>query len=315
MNNHNIEPQQLPVLPVLSLATALARKLPPIDYVLPGLPRGKVGMLSAAGGVGKSYWSLQAALQVAVGGFVDFDLAGAEFESGDATGSVLLVSLEDEADDVSRRLQTIINHWEDDKEQKEWLADIADNELFDIIALAGQGVSLIDNYAMPNGYIASITEHAQKMHHCRLIIIDTLRRAHDADENDNGVMSKILRYFEKLAKDTNAAVLLLHHESKAAIGNADAGAGAMRGASAIVDNARWVMRMQRMTAIEAEARGILDDNIRKQWIRVTNEKTNYGPEEAEKWLLRGYGGVLSKSTPPVKVDNAAKTKTGRRRSV
>lgn len=289
----------LPVLPTLRLAEALSAELVPVDYVLPGLPIGKVGLLSAAGGVGKSFWVLQAALQVAVAGFCDFDLAGAEFEKNDPRfGSVLLVSLEDECDDLARRYQSIKRHWQVDSERSAWIEDVAENDLVTLLPLAGQGITLIDANGDASPYLHAITEKAATLHHCRLIVVDTLRRSHDCDENDNGVMSRVLRQFEVLAKKSGCAVLLLHHESKGAIQNSDAGASAMRGASAITDNARWVMRLQLMTKTDAEQRGIVNCDIRKMWIRVTNEKCNYGPPQDEKWIFRGREGVLTKATPP-----------------
>ncbi|MDB2705292.1 helicase RepA family protein [Pseudomonadota bacterium] len=304
---HQAEEVTIPTLNTLHLKQALAVKLDKVDYVLPSLPRGKVGLLSAAGGVGKSFWMLQASLQIAACGYCDFDLAGVEFEKGDSRiGSVLIVSLEDESEDLSRRYQSIQRHWLNDAEKAEWITDIADNQLVELLPMAGQGITLINNNGEAKPWLDAIASKAQSMHHCRLIVVDTLRRSHDCDENDNGVMSKVLRQFEILAKNTGCSVLLLHHESKAAIQNSGAGAGAMRGASAIVDNARWVMRMQRMTVNEAEQRGIVDNDIRKRWIRVTNEKANYGKEENEKWLYRGDTGVLVRKSPPAVQQQAAR---------
>jgi len=279
-------------LPTLNLNDAFNTVLLPRDYVLPSFPRGKVGLLAAAGGTGKSYWTLQAAFQVAVCGCCDFDLAGAEFKADKRVmGSVLVVSLEDEAEDLTRRLQAIKTHYTG--EQAVWLQDVADSGMVQILPLSGLGVSLFDEDAEPRPYMDKVIKKARSMQDCRLVVFDTLRRAHDCDENDNGVMSKILRSFEKMGKDLNASILLLHHENKAAMGNDSAGSGALRGASAIVDNARWVMRMQCMSVNEAAEKGI-DEDERKRYIKVTNEKTNYGAIQPTKWLYRHDTGVLSK---------------------
>lgn len=56
---------------------SMSDTLPPdIEYVFPALPVGTVGIISAGGGVGKSFWMNQAVLQVAVGGSCDFGLVG-----------------------------------------------------------------------------------------------------------------------------------------------------------------------------------------------------------------------------------------------
>jgi hypothetical protein len=268
--------------------------------------------LAASGGTGKSFWTLQAAFQVATSGCCNFDLSGAEMDAGpDKIGSVLLVSLEDEAEDLTRRLHSIREHWIGHDEQSVWIDNIAEERLFDMLPLSGMGISLFDEQCEPLPYIKAIETHAKTMVNPRLIVVDTLRRSHDGDENNNGQMSKVLRSFEKLARDIGCAVLLIHHESKSASGNAEAGAGALRGASAIVDNARWVMRMQTMTRADGEERGLNDDE-RKQWVRVTNEKSNYGPIQPEKWLIRVKGGVLTSKSPPP-VQSATNTGGGRKR--
>ncbi|SCN47309.1 putative DNA helicase [methanotrophic endosymbiont of Bathymodiolus azoricus (Menez Gwen)] len=117
-------------------------------------------------------------------------------------------------------------------------------------------------------------------------------------------MSAVLRQFEFMAKLASSSVLLIHHEGKGSLNDSDAGTAASRGASAITDNARWHMRLQRMTRSDAENRGVLEDDERRRWIRVTNEKANYGEEMSEAWLLRGEAGVLSSSVPLIKTKNA-----------
>jgi len=299
--HNNNPPEKKQDLPILHLADAFIAELPERDYVLPSLPRGKVGMLAAAGGTGKSFWTLQACVQIATSGCCDFDLSGAEMNGGpEKIGSALLVSLEDEPEDLMRRLQSIKRYWEPDDDRTDWISAVAEEQLFQMLPLSGLGLSLFDPGCNPTHIVEQVRDHAKKMINLRLIVIDTLRRSHDGDENNNGHMSKVLRMFEQMAKDLNASVLLIHHENKAAMGNSEAGAGALRGASAIVDNARWVMRMQTMTTYDAEDYGLTDEE-RRHWIRVTNEKTNYGPIQPEKWLRRVEGGVLIKSSLPMPV--------------
>lgn len=287
-------------LPVLTLRDALTREVNSYDYVLPSLPRGKVGMLAAAGGTGKSFWTLQACIQVTTSGCCNFDLSGAEMDGGaEKVGSALIVSLEDEMDDLTHRLQSIQKYWNTEETQKQWIDDIADVDFFQMLPLSGLGLSLFNDYCDATDTARLVYKHAKTMHNLRLIVVDTLRRSHDGDENSNGQMSKVLRLFEKIGKGLNCSVLLVHHENKAALKDSDAGSSALRGASAIVDNARWVMRMQIMTQSEASARNI-DDDERRAWIRVTNEKTNYGPIQPAKWLKRNDLGVLIKAEPPAK---------------
>jgi len=285
-------------LPVLKAAEAFTAEIPDPDYVLPAFMRGDVGILSAAGGTGKSFWMLQASFQVAACGYCDYDLSGASVSHKDSKiGSVLYVSLEDSQYQVMRRLKSIRKHWKSDSESNDWLDDLGE-DFFHILPLVGTGAVLIDAEHQATAFYDAIVEYAQTMNDCRLIVIDTLRRSHDCDENNNGAMSAVLRQFERMAAQTNAAVLLIHHEGKGSLNDSEAGTAASRGASAITDNARWHMRLQRMTKHDAERRGIESDELRRKWIRVSNEKANYGEEMAEAWLMRGEAGVLDSGNPP-----------------
>jgi len=51
-----------------------------------------------------------------------------------------------------------------------------------------------------------------------LVIFDTLRQTHLGDENLSLVMSNVLAQFKKVARATNCAILLVHHDSKGFIG-------------------------------------------------------------------------------------------------
>lgn len=305
MTNKSVtEKKEILNLPVLKAATAFNADIPEPDYILPAFIRGDVGVLSAAGGTGKSFWMLQAAFQVAACGYCDYDLSGTKVKHKiKKIGSVLYVSLEDNQYQIMRRLKSIRQHWKSDVESNAWLEDIGE-EYFHILPLVGTGAVLVNDEHQTTQYFNAIIDYAKNMPNCRLIIIDTLRRSHDCDENNNGSMSAVLRQFEFMAKLASSSVLLIHHEGKGSLNDSDAGTAASRGASAITDNARWHMRLQRMTRSDAENRGVLEDDERRRWIRVTNEKANYGEEMSEAWLLRGEAGVLSSSVPLIKTKNA-----------
>lgn len=269
----------------------------PRDYVLPSFPVGKVGILASPGGTGKSYYGLQAAFQVAAGRHCDFGLGGNGGRESDLH-KVLYVSLEDEAEDIERRLGHIGAHWSKDPERKLWLHDIADAGFVQAIVLAGTGSTLVDTGGTKTRHFEEIFDLATKTKGLRLIIVDTLRRAHRCNENDNGDMSIVLSHFEQLAKVSGASVLLLHHENKSGASDDDEkmGQSAIRGASSIIDNARWAMRLKVMSKKEADGWGINFDD-RRFWVKAMLEKSNYGPPQSDVWLHRGDGGVLVAKSP------------------
>jgi hypothetical protein len=92
-------------------------------------------------------------------------------------------------------------------------------------------------------------------------------------------------------------VLYLHHISKAtALGGMGDQQQAARGASALVDNARWCGYVAGMRAEEAAAlydeEGAIGER-RRQYLRYGCSKINYGaPDTTERWYRRVGGGVL-----------------------
>jgi hypothetical protein len=104
------------------------------------------------------------------------------------------------------------------------------------------------------------------------VIFDPMAELHNAEENDNTAMRSILAAFRGFAKETNAGVMVLHHDRKGVgvAGDVDR----MRGASALQGAARIVLTLTRMTEEEAEALGIPVED-RTSYIRIDNAKANY----------------------------------------
>jgi len=104
------------------------------------------------------------------------------------------------------------------------------------------------------------------------VIVDPLAELHNAEENDNTAMRSILAAFRGFAKETNAGVMVLHHDRKGVgiAGDVDR----MRGASALQGAARIVLTLTRMTEEEADALGIPQEE-RTSYIRIDNAKANY----------------------------------------
>jgi hypothetical protein len=104
------------------------------------------------------------------------------------------------------------------------------------------------------------------------VIFDPMAELHNAEENDNTAMRSILAAFRGFAKETNAGVMVLHHDRKGVgvAGDVDR----MRGASALQGAARIVLTLTRMTEEEADALGIPQEE-RTSYIRIDNAKANY----------------------------------------
>src|SRR5215472_14611301 len=131
----------------------------------------------------------------------------------------------------------------------------------------------------------------------RLLLLDTLRSFHSADENNSQAMAVLIGHLRAIAARTGCAIVFLHHTNKSA---ATSGQGdiqqASRGSSVLTDNVRWQAYLAGMTSEESEKltneNGQLIDEDRGYYVRFGISKQNYGIPFTEKWLKRSKGGIL-----------------------
>lgn len=150
---------------------------------------------------------------------------------------------------------------------------------------------------MDDRHLTRITEFSCG---ARLIVLDTLSRIHCLDENSNGDMARLVATLEHVAESTGASVLYLHHVSKGSAreGQADLQQAA-RGASALIDNARWCGFVAKMTEEEAKRlsdrsfdRQPINNDRRRFFVRFGVSKQNYSTTPVDRWYSQHNGGVL-----------------------
>lgn len=265
----------------IDILAAFENEPPILDFVWPGFLAGTVGALVAPGATGKSFWALEAAMSIAcsvAGG----DLPGLTPKH---TGAVLYLAGEDPEPALIRRVHAIGKHLTAD-------ARTAIAEGLTLEPIMGLGFDVMNAKQFER-----LVERGQGQ---RLIVLDTLSRIHQLDENSNGDMSKLIARLERLAASTGAAVLFLHHVSKGSArdGLADQQQAA-RGASALIDNARWCGYVARMTEEEAKrlsncahSRAPVGQDRRSYFVRFGVSKQNYDATVIDQWFERQEGGVL-----------------------
>ncbi len=276
----------------INMRRAATKDAEPRDYVLPRLGRGKVGGLYSTGGVGKSWLALELSILVACGR----DIPQLWQDELIPQGKVLYLSLEDAADEIEPRIRSIAKEAEGFSENE--LDDLVENlRIQDVgggvwpIRLVGEGEG---RSKVSERWVQAITDVGKG---CRLIIIDTLRRAWQGDENSSSECELVVSALEKIAKNTQAAVLVLHHTSKAAALNGGGGEFLIgRGSSVLGDHLRWGWTLAGPNADDLEALGCnVRDQIQlaKRQIAVAQDaKLSYGPKSGQRWLWRAKGGVL-----------------------
>lgn len=258
-------------LPRLNIRQAFTVEPPALDFVLPGMISGTVGALVAQGGAGKSWIALE--LAIAVAGGPDLLEMGIERH-----GRVLYLPAEDPTVALSHRLYAARHAVE--PQAVETLA-----ERLEIVPLMGRAVDLM---------IPAWADAIQRMAEgARLVIIDTLRRFHSADENSAGEMARLLAVLEHICAETGTSVLFLHHTAKGAALNGGGDAQqASRGSSVLVDNVRGgQFNLSGMSEPEARAHGI-DLADRRSFTRLVQAKANFGAPMPDRWFRRAEGGLL-----------------------
>ncbi|WP_171962341.1 helicase RepA family protein [Bordetella trematum] len=258
----------------IDLLAAFEQEPPTLDFIWPGFLAGTVGALIAPGATGKSFWALEAAMAVACAA-PDGDLLGL---APSRNGQVLYLAGEDPVPALIRRVHAIGTHLPPAARTA-----IAANLVLEPIMGTGFNVMAHESFIA--------LQERTKGH--RLIVLDTLSRIHQLDENSNGDMSRLIARLECLAASTGAAVLYLHHASKGSArdGQLDQQQAA-RGASALIDNARWCGYVARMSENEADTWGV-EHSQRGYFVRYGASKANYGDESTrELWFRRHEGGVL-----------------------
>jgi regulatory protein RepA len=224
---------------------------------------------------------LQASMSVAGADVDGCDLLGLK---PTRSGQVIYLAGEDPVQALHHRLFSIGKHLPAD-------ARIAIAQNLTIESIVGRRMNVMDARHMK--YLIEYCAGA------RLIVLDTLSRIHQLDENSNGDMAQLVSMLEYLSVQTGGTILFLHHVSKgsASLGQSDQQQAA-RGASALIDNARWCGFVSKLTADESEklsgdrAGTPIGEQQRGYYVRVGTSKQNYGSPTEDRWYKRAEGGVL-----------------------
>lgn len=236
-----------------------------------------VSSLLATGGGGKTAMRILQAISCAT----NRELTG---EKVFQRCRVLYVSLEDDADELRRRVQAAkLHHGISTEELDGWLFLAAPGQKAGkLVTSEPAGRSRKQESRVRAGAMLDEVKRAIDAHKIDLLLFDPLVKAHDVEENDNTAMDFVISTLTELAIEKNIAVDILHHTSKGATdpGNADRG----RGASAVNNGARLVYTLSTMSIDEANALQIPAGD-RRSFIRIDSGKVNIAPQLRDaKWF-------------------------------
>lgn len=202
---------------------------------LPWLARGKAGMLSSAGGVGKTFLAIQLALSVATGrrwlGCLNVQ----------EPGCVALVVAEEDRDEVMRRLHYASNDLRLTREER----DLAAKRIW-VQPRAGRRSAFLetdpDRNLRETEFLRAMRRYMRGSgREWALVIVDPVARiAPPEAEKDNQIATSTVEAIESLAQMPGSpTVLALHHTNKVARAGSRLDASSSRGVTAFTDGFRW----------------------------------------------------------------------------
>ena len=208
---------------------------------VPWLPRGTVALLASPGGTGKSTLVMQLVLSVASGvQWLDqFDVPQA--------GRVCVWSGEDDEEDMHRRAHAVA--YELRMGGQRGLAALPEGWEDNVFRAAvngedGRFVDRASDALVETEFFASVLAQVEELQPA-LVVLDPASRFMGTEENDNAQATRWITLAEKLKNTASRpTVLVLVHTGK---GKDLDSQEAIRGASAMVDGARWAATLSRRT--------------------------------------------------------------------
>lgn len=274
--------EKLTVIPesMTRLSGRLIKRPPPTEYILhigdKGLiPKGVVGVITAAGGTGKSFFLGALAYIASCAGTFGMIRAVEKIKT-------LSVFCEDPQEEVERRMWDICKGVFPD-----------DLHVLSTYGLMEPLMRLDGNTPVRAGGFYWLEEMIKAHPGLRLLILEPKSRFYGLDENNNDHATQWVACLEYLARKYMLTILISHHTGKEEGGRISQKMS--RGASGLVDACRWQAGLARLDKSTAEKLGI--KNYRK-YILFDTPKANYS-EDIEHPLVfgRGDNGVLEYYDP------------------
>ena len=279
----------------MTTAYALEHEPPEREFVVNDLiPAREGGLIIGAGGAGKGHAQIRLAMSIATGmNFGPFTVP--------EPAKVLMVSREDDGDEIKRRLRNAVA----------LLDPLTFGKGTKWRELLEQNFAFVDIRGIPGVTLASqvlidiMGEKIAKMGGAKIAMIDPLTRLLPAgaqlntQEGAGLIHAAIDEMVAQLATTINVA----HHVSK--IGRStrpdeDRGAGASSGSHLLEDLSRYVLRLVPLSGVEAKRQYDLDPSF--GYVAITAPKTNYSATPSQMVFRRRAGGALEHAVVRDEID-------------
>jgi hypothetical protein len=200
---------------------------------------------------------------------------------------VWLVNLEDEVEEIEKTVHAFLKLWD------LTAADLADRLFIDGVDSGGMKSLKIATEDRSGSFqiqrpIVDALVAELKERRIDYLDVDPFVSSHSVDENNNGAIDAVSKEWVAVAQQANCAVSLAHHVRKP--NGTEASAFDARGAVSMINAARSVLVMQKMTK-EAAQNFRVPECDRKRFFSVYDDKNNKAPPAAaaEWYEFIGFG--------------------------
>jgi hypothetical protein len=193
---------------------------------------------------------------------------------------VLIVSLEDDLEELRRRIWALRIHYGiEQKDLNGWLI---------LWAPGIGGGKLLEIDGRGNPYEGELRINLEKLithYQIDLVGIDPFVKTHGVGENNNSLIDMVVQILANLCHKKDIAIDVPHHVSKMPVKDGEQGdANRGRGASAMKDAMRLVYTLSVMSKDEAKVFGIKEED-RRAYVRMDKGKVNIVPPlQTAKWF-------------------------------
>ena len=261
-----------------------------VDFCLPNLLAGGVGIVAAQAGIGKTSLLLQLGAAVAAG----IPVAGGALPAPETSGPVVFLAAEDPPIILGRRAHFLAQSLLAQGHGNEVMERLQRN--LQLLSLNGEYLNLLSPGHMNEPAVDRLTRLAKS---ARLLILDPLRQFHLCDEEHYSHMALLFRILTDIAAEGDCTILFAHHLPPETGGDSD---GA-HGSSAFINATRWVLELYPMSVKEAKTQSIAEAQ-RSNFVLTKMSKSNYGPRIGPFWLERSstFDGVFQHYLPAASSD-------------
>ena len=288
---------------------------PPRPWLVRGwLPSDRVTLFTGGGGRGKSRLALQLAASLASGKGEWLKGQDKAPRIDDAAAPVVFATYEDEPAEVWRRLESI----------QAVLGPRPPGGRFTLVDLAGRGplwAPGVSGGSRHTSTLADLTPLGERLRReaagwkAKLLILDPLAAVFASNENDRGLVRAFISSWDKWARETECAVLMIAHPPKTA-GQHEHDEAAYSGSTDWLGGPRALWQIGVEHEMKGQGRRAKPTGRTARYL--SNPKNSYGPDGGRVWLkeLKPDGAgeyaapVFGESSGPVWTGDAAPIEDG-----